>query len=81
MHVGTKARRRRHRITEVNFKRHGEFEKPGKSQVEYDCCDHGNGPVIVVTKTSSVILFRLLISFTDNKLRPAIFTKRRVFKI
>jgi hypothetical protein len=64
----------------MNFRRHGEFEKPGESHLEYDCCDHGNEPIIVV-RTSSVILSFLLITFTDNKLCSAIFTKLRVFNL
>jgi len=81
MHVGTIARRRRHRITEMNFKKHGEFEKPSEFHLEYDFCEHGNEPNIVIRVTSSVILSRLLIRFTSHKLRSAIFTKRKGFKL
>jgi hypothetical protein len=74
MHVGTKARRRRHRITKMGIKRHGEFDKLDVPHLEYDSCKHGNATVIV-NRTSSVILSLLLISFTGNKLWSPILTK------
>jgi len=75
MHDGTKARRRRNRITEMNFERHDAFEKPGESHLEYDCCEHGNEAINVVRRTFTVTLPLLLISFTGNKLYSTILTK------
>jgi hypothetical protein len=42
MLVGRKTRRRRHRITKMNFKGPTEFDKPDKSHLEHDWCEHGN---------------------------------------
>ena len=52
MHVGTIARCRRDRITEMNFKRLDSFDKKNESHLECDPCEHGNEPVIVVSRTS-----------------------------
>jgi len=64
----------------MNFKTLVEFEKPDESHLAYDCCEHGNEPVILSRSTSSVILSLLLIIFTGYELRSAIFTKYRFFK-
>lgn len=77
MHVVTKTRRRRNRITGMNFKRHCAFDKLDESHLEYDSFEHGNKSFTVVTKTSSVILSLLLINFTGNELcLPSLQNKR-----
>jgi len=68
IHVGTNARRRRHRINKMNLTKLGAFDKLYESLLKCDCCEHGNEPIIVVRMTSSVILFLLLISTNGNKL-------------
>jgi hypothetical protein len=58
----------------MNLRRPVEFDKLDESHLEYDCCEHGNEPLIVI-RTSSVILSLLLISCTGKNIRSAIFTK------